>query len=118
MKAGCEAGSDPCPTEEHGAEPPALSHAPQRRLSPDEDEDCFAVVGAIHDPGGAQEGHDHVDQARVHLVHLVEEEGRPAAARQVALDPALQVLLGKTSTKLSGGEIQREEQATPEQGLR
>lgn len=77
---------------------------PHRGLSPYEDEDCFAVVGPIHDPRRSQEWHDHINQARVHLVHLLKEKDRPSAVGQVPLDPVLQVLLGKVSTRPQSSE--------------
>lgn len=46
----------------------------ERPLSPDEDEDGFAVVGPIHNPRGPQERDDHINQAWVHLVHLIKEK--------------------------------------------
>lgn len=78
---------------------PACCKAP-----PDEDEDGFAIVGSIDNPGGAQERSQDLYQAWGHLVHLIEEEKRAAAGSEVSLDPALQILLwekGK-SMRVSG----------------
>jgi len=87
---------DLCPNEKWCAGRPR--DATPGPLLPYEDEDGFAVVGPVHNPRGSQERYDHVDQARVHLVHLVKEKGRPSAVCQVPLDPALQVFLGKMPT--------------------
>lgn len=60
---------------------------------PDKDEDGFAIVGPIHNPGGAQEGLQHLHQARGQLVHLIKEKERSATGSEVPLDPALEFLL-------------------------
>lgn len=86
--------SDECPCTLPTAKP-----AP-----PDEDEDGFAIVGPIDNPGGAQERSQDLYQAWGQLVHLIEEEERAAAGSEVSLDPALQILLwekGK-SMRVSG----------------
>lgn len=99
MKGCSEVGIVLCPCEKQGTGMPHDAPLPHRGISPYEDEDCFAVVGPIHNPRGSQERHDHINQARVHLVHLLKEKDRPSALRQVPLDPVLQVLLGKIPTR-------------------
>lgn len=63
---------------------------------PDEDVDGLAVVGAKHNVGGTQEGFQDIDEARRHLLHLVKNEDRASALRQVPLHPAPQLLLPTT----------------------
>lgn len=70
--------------------PPCLLAVEAR---PDKDEDGFAIVSPIYNPGGAQEGLQDFHQARGHFVHFIEEEKRPATGSEVPLDPALELLL-------------------------
>lgn len=63
------------------------------RLVPYKDVDGFAVVGAKHNVGRTQEGLQHVNDARRHLLHLVKDEDGASALRQVSLHPTLQLLL-------------------------
>ena len=67
---------------------PAAKLAP-----PDEDEDGFAIVGPIDNPGGAQERSQDFYQAWGQLVHLIEEKEGAAAESEVPLHPALKILL-------------------------
>ena len=72
---------------------------------PDENVDSLAVVSANHNVGRTQEGLQDVDETRRHLLHLLEKEDGASALRQVALHPALQLLLqtkgGKFSPEMS-----------------
>lgn len=69
---------------------------------PDEDEDGFAVVGPIYNPGGAQKRSQDLHQAWGQLVHLIEEEEGAAANSEVPLDPTLKILLQERGRSLRG----------------
>ena len=56
---------------------------------PDEDVDGLAVVGAKHNVGGTQEGLQHINKTWGHFLHLIKQEDRASALRQVPLHPAL-----------------------------
>lgn len=102
------------PTEVHCAleagtqarRPPTLPCPTARPGPPDEEEDGFAIVGPIHDPGGAQEGPQDLHQPWGQLVHLIEEEQGASTGCEVALDPAPQILLGRRGWPDGhGGEV-------------
>lgn len=68
---------------------------------PNEYVDGLAVIGAKHNVGGTQEGHQDVDETWRHLLHLIKKEDGASAFRQVALHPALQLLLRTNEGKFS-----------------
>lgn len=80
----------------------SLYHVCCKAGPPDEDEDGLAIVGSVHNPGGAQEGLQDLHQAWSQLVHLIEEEEGAAAGSEVPLDPALKILLQGRGRSLRG----------------
>lgn len=60
---------------------------------PNKDVEGLAVIGPKHNVGGAQKGLQDVDETRRHFLHLIKQENRASAFRQVALHPTLQLLL-------------------------
>lgn len=67
------------------------------RFIPEEDEDGFPIRNSIQLVVVIQERLDAVNQARVHLVHLIEDKHGTCTVGDIAFDPLLQLGLNEDS---------------------
>lgn len=82
-----------------------ITHKPQALFNlcvPNKYKDRFPIVGSVHNPRGSQKWNNYINQARVHLIHLIKEKERPATTGQIPMDPILQVLLERNTEQKTG----------------